>query len=473
MEYKHGIYTESISTAGSLQTRAVGTVPVYIGTAPIHKAAGTENKVNTPILINSYNDFVEKVGYSDNWDSFTLCEAAYAHFKNGIQAIAPFVVVNMLDNTKHISAKATASVTFTNKVGYINNPNDDIIISSLESEDLGSDFTAVYTSDNRIRITYTGAATVTTVTVSYVKSDISKIESDDFVAAINAIDNATVLIGVTPNIIVAPKFSSTYKDLIINKCESRISGKWACVGYIDIPTDSVTSIEAAKTYKATNNINSKYVRLHYPKAKYSGRVFHLSVLDAVTSQMTDNDTDGVSCRSSSNKRISCDVPVLNATTAMVYSEAKANDLNAKGITTINYIGGSYRLWGGHMANYDYANINSIEAQDRSDATVRMKIYLDNWLKREFIESIDTPLTRREIDNILSSINIGLNSFVNSGYLLKGDCYFDEGNNVTAELADGNLVLDVLHTETPNGKSISFKLQYDVSGLESLYAAKEV
>lgn len=473
MDYKHGIYTESISTAGGLQTLAAGTVPVYIGTAPIHKVTGTDNKVNTPILINSYNDFVQKVGYSDNWDSFTLCEAAYAHFKNGIQAIAPFIVVNMFNSTKHITAKSTASVTFTNKVGYIDNPNDDIVISSFESDDLGSDFTAVYTSDNRIRITYTGSAALTTATVSYVKFDISKIESDDFVAAINAIDNATVMLGVTPNIIVAPKFSSTYKDVIINKCESRISGKWACVGYIDIPTDSVTSIEAARTYKETNAITSKYVRLHYPKAKYNGRVFHLSVLDAVVTQMTDNDTDGVSCRSSSNKRISCDVPVLNATTAMVYSESSANKLNEKGITTINYIGGYYRLWGGHMANYDYSKIASIEAQDRSDATVRMKIYLDNWLKREFVDNIDTLLTRREIDNLLSSINIGLNSFVNSGYLLKGDCYFDEGNNPTAELADGNLVLDVLHTETPNGKSISFKLQYDVSGLESLYATEEV
>ena len=473
MEYKHGIYTESISAAGSLQTRAVGTVPVYIGTAPIHKTTGTENKVNTPILINSYNDFVEKVGYSDNWDSFTLCEAAYAHFKNGIQAIAPFIVVNMLDNTKHITDKTTASVTFTNKVGYLSNPNDDIVISSLESEDLGTDFVAVYTSDNRVKITYTGASAVTTVTVSYVKSDISKIDGDSFNKAINAIDNATVVLGVTPNIIVAPKYSSIYKDVIIDKCVSRISGKWACVGYIDIPTDSVTSIEAAKTYKATNGITCKYVRLHYPKAKYSGRVFHLSVLDAVVTQITDNETDGVSCRSSSNKRISCDVPVLNATTAMVYSESSANKLNEKGITTINYIGGSYRLWGGHMANYDYASIASIEAQDRSDATIRMQIYLDNWLKREFVENIDAPLTRREIDNLLSSINIGLNSFVNSGYLLKGDCYFDEGNNVTAELADGNLVLDVLHTQTPNGKSISFKLQYDVSGLETLYATGEV
>ena len=473
MAYKHGIYTESVSTAGRLQTRAAGTIPVYIGTAPIHKTAGTDNKVNTPILINSYNDFVERVGYSDNWDSFTLCEAAYAHFRNGIQSIAPFIVINMLDISKHITAEKTVSVTLANKIGYIDNAKDDIIISTLTSTDLGTDFTAVYTSDNRIKITYTGTATVTTATVTYKSVDAMAIEKDDFVKAVNAIDNTTILLGVTPNIIVAPKYSNSYIDVIVDKCENRISGKWGCVGYVDIPTDSVTTIEAAKTYKTTNSINNKYIRLHYPKAKYNGKVFHLSVIDAVTSQIVDNETDGVSCRSSSNKRISCDIPVLSDKSAVVYSEAKANELNEKGITTVNYIGGGYRLWGGHMSNYDYSKINTIEAQDRSDATVRMQVYLDNWLKREFVDNIDTPLARREIDNILSSISIGLNSFVNSGYLLKGECYFDEGNNATAELADGNLVLDVLHTETPNGKSISFKLQYDVSGLETLYGSEEV
>lgn len=401
MAYKHGIYTESVSTSGKLSVKSAGTVPVYIGTAP----KLVDDKLNTPILINSYSDFASKCGYEEDWESYTLCEVAYAHFKNNTQSIAPFIVIGL---------KATATTT-------------------AEGE--------------------------TTETV-------------DFASALKAIDSATILCGVTPNIIVAPKYSATYAADIINKCTEGIAGKWACVAYIDIPTDTVTSIESALSYKSTNKITSKYARLHFPKAKYSGKVFHLSVLDAVASQIVDNETDGISCRSSSNKQIICDVPTIDGENGFIYSEADANKLNEKGITTINYIGGMYKLWGGHMANYDYPSIDSIEAKDRSDASVRMQVYLDNWLKREYIDGIDAPLTRREIDNLLSSVNIGLNSFVNSGYLLKGECYFDEGDNTLAELADGNLVLEVLHTETPNGKSISFKLQYDVSGLETLYSVEE-
>lgn len=412
MSYKHGIYTDTVATAGYLKTNAVGTIPVYIGTAPIHTLTDSADKVAKPILIQSYNDFVKAMGYSEDWEKYTLCEVAYAHFKNDIKSIAPFVVINIYDPTKHVDTA-------------------------------GKDV------------------------------DLAKITEDDFKAAVAAIDTITIKCGVTPNILVAPYFSEKYADSLIEKCEDLIGGKWGCVAYIDIPTDGNETIAKAKAYKNTAKITSKYARLHYPKAKYNDKVFHLSVLDAVTTQMVDNETDGVACRSSSNKRIICDIPVLNKTTEIIYSESEANSLNEVGITTINYIGGSFRLWGGHMANYDYSALDTIEAKDRSDATVRMQIYLNNCLKAEYIDNIDTLLTRRDIDNVIANVSIRLNALVNAGYLLKGECYFDDGVNATAELADGNLVLDIIHTETPNGKSISFQMQYDVSGLDTLYKTEEV
>lgn len=413
MPYKHGIYTEEVSTIGYLKSKANGTIPVYIGTAPIHKLTSTDNKIATPILIQSYADFVKQLGYSDDWEKYTLCEVAYAHFKNKIHTIAPFVVINIFDPSKHLDAE-----------------EKDIVLS--------------------------------------------KITEDEFKAGVNAIDTTTIRCGVTPNIIVSPYFSenAAYAKLLIDKCEKLIGGKLGCVAYIDIPTSSATTFALAKSYKSTNTLTSKFARLHYPKAKCDGKVFHLSVLDAVATQIVDTETDGVACHSSSNRKIMCDVPALNATTELIYSEGEANELNAVGITTINYIGGAFRLWGGHMANYDASNLGAIEAKDRSDATVRMQIYLDNTLKTEYVENIDTLLTRRDIDNVISNVSIWLNSLVNRGYLLKGDCKFDDGDNTTAELADGNLVLDVVHTETPNGKAITFQMQYDVNGLENLYAAEE-
>jgi phage tail sheath protein FI len=158
---------------------------------------------------------------------------------------------------------------------------------------------------------------------------------------------------------------------------------------------------------------------------------------------------------------------LSATEKLYFSETDANKLNAVGVTTVNYIGGEYRLWGGHMANFDNSKVANIDPQDMSDATVRADIYLQNWFKREFVDQIDFPVSRRDIDNIVANVNIGLNSFVKKGYILYGVCYFDASNNPTAEIVAGDIKLDVQYTGTPNGKSITFEIGHTTAGLANL------
>ena len=407
MVYKHGRYTEDAQNAGNLLSAAVGTVPCYIGTAPIHLTESTVGKVNTPILITSYRDAVNKIGYSDDWAKFTLCEAVYAHFMNSNGAIAPIIVINMNDG------------------------------ESGEDFDIATGVTA-----------------------------------EAFALAIKALDSCEIMCNIVPNIICAPAISHTYAKELEAVCTSKIAEKWGCVAYIDIPTETAKDGATALTWKTTNAVASKFVRPHFPKAKFGGKVYHLSTLDAVASQKTDAESDGVACHSSSNKVIDCDVPCIDATTNLIFSEKEANALNEKGITTINYIGGSFRVWGGHMANYDYSKINDILPQDRSDATVRMGVFLHNWLKSEHLAGVDFPMSRRDIDNIISNVNIGMNSFVKNGYLLYGNCYFDSANNTAAELSDGDLKLNIQYTNTPNGKSVTFILQYTPKGLEMLFAETE-
>lgn len=412
MSYKHGIYTERVSNAGSLTARAQGTIPVYIGTAPIHLttdyATGGSDKVNTPILINSFKEAEQKLGYSNEWDKFTLCEAVYAHFMNTIRPIAPIIVINM------------------------NNGED------------GEDFA------------------------------LTSITATEFENALKALNNVEQICGVIPNIICAPEIAESNIEKLVTFCEKGIGNKWGVVAYVDISTATATTVEAAKTRQTAEatKITSKLVRPHFPKAKYNGKVYHISVLDCVASQWVDSDTDGVACRSSSNTAVDCDAPCLDNTTALYFDETEANSLNEVGITTINYIGGEYRIWGGHMANYNHANIANIDPQDRSDATVRADIFLHNWLKREFIDNIDFPVSRRDIDGIVANINIGLNSFVKNGYLLVGECYFTADNNPTATLAEGDITLNIQYTSVPNGKSITFAIQYTTEGLNNIIAEEQ-
>lgn len=402
MSYKHGVYTARVANAGALTAKAQGTIPVYIGTAPIHLAADyAENgaaRVNTPILIRSYREAVALLGYSDDWAKYTLCEVINAHFLNEINPVAPIIVVNINDGKS------------------------------------GDEYT------------------------------IDGVTEEAFSAALASLANVEQICGVVPSIICAPEFGEKFAEAMTALCAAGIAGKWGCVAYIDLPA-TIASVAAAITEGKKQT--SKFARVHYPKALYKGKVYHLSVLDCLASMWTDIETEGFSCRSSSNTAIPCDAPCLSETANLYFSETEANDMNAVGITTVNYIGGEYRLWGGHMANYANDNAGKIDPQDMSDATVRADIYLHNWFKREFVDQIDFPVSRRDIDNIVANVNIGLNSFVKKGYILYGECHFDAGNNPTAELVAGDIRLDVQYTGTPNGKSITFEVGHTTVGLATL------
>lgn len=412
MAYKHGVYTEREANSGSLTTKAQGTIPVYIGTAPIHLAedfsTNGAKRVDTPILINSYREAVKLLGYSDDWSKYTLCEAVYTHFMNKKRPIAPFIVINMNDGSD----------------------GDNFVISSITAEMF----------DN----------------------------------ALSSLDKVEQICGVVPNIICAPEFGETYLSDIETLCANGIGSKWGLVAYIDIQTATTNTVAAAVSRQTAEGtkIDNKHVRVHFPKVRYNGKTYHLSVLDCVASQWTDHDTEGVACRSSSNTAVDCDAPCVSDTANLYFDETEANSLNAVGITTLNYIGGEYRIWGGHMSNYRDASAANILPQDKSDATVRCDVFLHNWFKREFLDNIDFPVSRRDIDAIVANANIGLNSFVNKGYLLKGECYFDGDNNPTAEIAEGDIRLDVQYTSVPNGKSITFALQYTTDGLNSIISEEQ-
>lgn len=128
-DYKHGVYGEQTPSANSAAT-AVGTVPAYIGTAPIQQvnAAGESGfdyspYINTPILIRRYRDVTQNLGYSDDWANMTLGEAISAHFLAGDEPIGPIVVINMTNPAKLASDNTEATITLSgnagDKVGYL------------------------------------------------------------------------------------------------------------------------------------------------------------------------------------------------------------------------------------------------------------------------------------------------------------------------------------------------------------------
>ena len=80
-EYRHGAYADPEASRDYVSPPGIGTIPVYVGRAPVHQLADYAGRKDVPLLINSYNDAIQQIGYSDDWENYELSEAVYAHFK--------------------------------------------------------------------------------------------------------------------------------------------------------------------------------------------------------------------------------------------------------------------------------------------------------------------------------------------------------------------------------------------------------
>ena len=103
--YRHGCYVSEVDTA-ILPTITVANPCTVFGTAPLHTATEPA-AANVPVLCTTLAEFVNQFGWSDDFDSYTLCEAAQVCFQ--LFRTSPVVFVNVLDTTKHIKA-GTATV---------------------------------------------------------------------------------------------------------------------------------------------------------------------------------------------------------------------------------------------------------------------------------------------------------------------------------------------------------------------------
>ena len=484
MAFKHGVYGEQSAYAGKSLTRAVGTIPAYIGTAPIHQLNLTDYSeyINKPILINSYADAKAKLGVSDNFGKFTLMEAIYAHFMNGDAPIAPIIVVNMADPTKLVEETVASTVTLTgasgNKVGYINDDSVSIGSIKIASMTMGVDFTAEYV-DGKVKVTVTKASfTDGTIELTYNRV---KTSADDIVTttafstALDALDICELVTGKMPNIVAAPYYSKIkeYHDLLIAKAMNKIALKWNFIVVVDIKADSTTNTVAkAISKKATDGYNSKLEKVFYPMLSYNGKIYHYSTMAVVRMQQTDTEADGVPYVSPSNKKIYADAAVLEDGTQIYINETTANTANANGLTTTNVIRGELRMWGSCNGNYNYANEDNIDPENRQDASIRMMQYLLNTMQRDYMDNVDMPISRRDIDAIKASVQQWLNSLVNEGKLLYAEVNFIEDNNSVADMVSGDFTFDVATTTTPNAKSITFKLQYTTEGIATLTGGAE-
>ena len=199
--------------------------------------------------------------------------------------------------------------------------------------------------------------------------------------------------------------------------------------------------------------------------KMQGKNVFMSVLAIVRTQQTDVKNGGVPCETPSNKVIDITGLVTDTGEPVKLTIEIANKLNSKGITSALFYGGKWVLWGPHMSNFEHGETNKPE--EMFDVNRRMDIYLNNDFKKRNADKIDSPMTRNDIDALINTEQIRLNSLVSEGKLLFGSISFRSSNNTVSDLMQGNFVFDTVTTATIPAKSLTQKIQYSSQGIKDM------
>ena len=144
MAFQHGIRTKQIETSIKTPVTAGSGIAFVVGTSPIQAVNG---KVNEPIMCNSYAEAVKNLGYNDNFDYYTLCEAMYCHFV--LYGVNPVVFVNVLDPKKHKKKVEEKQYPVNDKQVLlpIEALADTVVVKSYNK---GQDYDLMYTNDNLV-----------------------------------------------------------------------------------------------------------------------------------------------------------------------------------------------------------------------------------------------------------------------------------------------------------------------------------
>lgn len=481
--YKHGSFAELQPTQDFIPLAGVATIPVYIGVLPIHQLMDYSGKVNQPILIQSFSDAQQKVGYSGDWDKFSLCEAVYAHFKNNIQAVGPIILINVLDPDVHQNPDQSSEVNLVNGKGYINSDKVILKTCSINGKVLDTDFSVEYTADgSKVLVNDLKGTLGSTVTVTFDEIDPDDITATEIIggtnpnsgekSGISVVDLVYFKHNLIPTILVAPGWSHIPEvDAALKTAAQKINGHWFAWVNSDLPADSnANNIEKTKTWKAANGYISAGEGPCWPMAKNGSRKFHLSTLTTVTMQWVDYNNGNIPYETPSNKPIDITGLCLADGTEILFDQLQANDLNSKGIRTATYWGGRWVLWGPHTGEYEYGK--DMDPRNKFDSSVRMLYHLVNDFQRRYGIEVDKPMDRARVDTILNDYQEYLDSLIARGAILYGVIAFNETSNPTSDIVEGDFVFDISTTTTPPGKSLTAKIQYTSQGIEALFGGEQ-
>ena len=416
--YNHGVCWEETATGIVAPVRVDVSLPVIIGTAPIHTLPeGTERPVNKPLLIFSMTEFVARLGAPKEGESgFTLYDSAKIYLSR--YGVAPVVCINVFDPAKHTTPEQ-------------------------------------------------GEAPAT--------PDVSKVTKTDVIGGIDAstglrtglelVEEVFPRFGLVPGQFLAPGFSSDPAVAVVIGAKSvGINGHFKATGIVEVPAGVMKYTEVPAWMKE-NNLTDPALQIMFGSPVFGDVVESGSVHLASAVAGRDAANEGVPYWSPSNKRLLCN-GMSHAGKELALTPAEAAYLNGQGVVTGLNFTGQMVAWGNRTAAYPAVT----DVKDTFIPVRRMFNYIGNTLVLTAWQFVDSPLRRRFVEQICDTFNIWLNGLAAREYILGGKVAFLSSENPSTDLIDGIAKFHVYVAPPPPARDIRFIVEYDPSYLNNLFAA---
>lgn len=482
--YEHGI--SIIEKPGDEPVRQVESAQIAVGTAPIHLLDNPSAAVNAPIIAYSMDDVREKLGYSDNFESFTLSEVVYASFV--LEKVAPIVFINVLDPAIHNKNVTDASLPLINGRGTLN--VDGVLLDSVVIKESGASSAFVRDIDYTLAFDAAGYPVISalqsstmknaaSVVVSFTQLDPSMVTPSDIIGGYDALtgkSSGLELIrqvfpqhGLLPSIILAPGWSH-YPEVgaILAIKAYKVNGNFNAFSVLDADSGLAQKLETVPEWKKNNNYTDKRSVVMWPKVKVGNRTLWYSAVMAATMARTDANSENVPSKSPSNKKIAITATVLPDGTEVFIDQSQANFLNGQGIVTaLNWSG--WRTWGNNTAIYPNTSI----VQDRFISVRRMLDWWGNTFFLQYFDKVDDNTNYRLIESVVDSENVRANGYVAREHFAGATIEFRKDMNPLENILDGKITFIQRFGGFTPAEHIVNVIEYDTSMMyDSLFGGEQ-
>lgn len=468
----HGIRIQENPTSLPVPVRNEAGVPVIFGTAPVNLAKDPANATNKLFLCETFEEAVEAVGYSEDYENYTLCQAMDAFFK--AFSVGPIVLCNVLDPTTH---KTTVTETITVTDGVAVSTATGILKAGLTvtgeqsaAMTLDEDYTLSFNDEGKLVITVLNGASE--VSISGNKLNPGAVQASDIVGSyspstgvetgLELVRKVYPMFSLTPSLIVAPGWSHipTVGIAMAAKCDD-VNGIFKAECVVDINTTTATNFTLVENAKETAGYSDKHMICLWPMVKYAGKIMYYSAIYAAMCSYTDFNNDSVPSLSPSNKRLNITATVLKNGTEINLDQVQANELNAIGVVTaFNFDG--IKAWGNNTAAYP----GTVDPKDRWIACRRFFTWWGNSFISTYMEKVDNPANYRLIESIVDSENVRANSLVATDKCAGLRMEYRQSDNNIADVINGKIVFrQYLAPYTP-AEDILNILEFDPSMIEA-------